>query len=532
MVKFIINKKKEFLFTYASDYLGALSCKKIFKFFTEDLGNDWEVVVAKEHGDKAHNHDHFHVYAKYIGEMKDGFTTRNQKYFYIPLDFNVIKIFNFEEPEIKEPFIYEREQTLLNIGRSYTGSVWNIIDNAIKQVYGFAEWKVIDTSMYFIKFKGKRYGPECASTINMIKYVTKNPIEEVLSNFDWKNRIEELKKSDEGKKKYREPDWVDMKKKGMTANEALEYIKTNFTREYFKFWYKWESPFYKYFCENKEDFEINPDAEYWIPIEVKKYFDEVYMPYFEHKEDREWLRKHRLDRPGSLVWIGDSQKGKTTVVRSLFVCNYYHTLIDGMIDFDENAPCVVLDDFHVNLKKYLPSWKCWLGCQTNFTVNPKYGKRRKINWGHPCIFLNNDDFRECKESPEKMNTIWNKTDLDYIKTNCTFVNTGSHELWKEPIGMEKFKYVKIKISDLRPELKNKPDQCDCGDCSLCWARIDNASEIEREEESGNSYVFLDSDEENKENKDPNLPRHEKTKRKIEFELGQLSPIRKNRRNTL
>lgn len=520
---FRINNKKEFIFTYATDYLGALTARGIYNLFTVTLGVDFDVIVSKEHGDKAHNHNHFHVYARYKGPNKNGFSTRNQKLFYVPLDFNIIKIYDFEEPDINMPFVYEKEETMLNLGKSWSGTAWSKINNAVVAHYGFAKWKIIDKSVYDVKYKGIKYGPECKSTISMIEYVTKNPIEEVLSNFDWKKKLDELKKSESDKKKNKEPDWVLMKQNGMTANEALEYIKNNFTREYFRYWYKWEAPFYKFFCENREDFEIDLEAEYWIPLEVKTYFDNVYKPYFDHRNDPNWLRKHRLDRPGSLVWIGDSQRAKTTVVRSLFLCNYYHTLIDGMTDFDENCPCVVLDDFHINLKKYLPSWKCWLGCQTNFTVNPKYGKRRKINWGHPCIFLNNEDFRECKESPEKLNTIWTETELNYIKTNCTFVNTGDQKLWEEPTGMDRFKYVKIKIKDFRPDLcKEEEEEEDLNDY---------ASDVDRECENGNSFIIIDSDDENDNNHNFVLPRLIRNKRSFETELGQLSPIPKRRRNS-
>lgn len=502
MAGFRIINKKEFLFTYATDYLGALTCKRLFNLFTKDLGKDWEVIVAKEHGDKANNHDHFHVYAKYIGPNTRGFSTRNQRYFYCPLDFNVVKIYNIESDQFDKPFYYEKEEDMLNEGQSWSGSTWSRINNAVVAKYGYAEWKPIDVSCYDVKYKGAKYGPECKSSITMIEYVLKNPIEDVLSNFDYKKRLEELKKE---KKERKTPDWKWMKEQNFSANEALDYLKENYLDQFMKNWARWETPFYKLFSQNKDDLKVNLDAEYWLPNVVYNYLVDVYMPYYEHRHDRDWLRAHRLDRPKSLVWIGESKRGKTSAVRSLFKGNYYHTLIDGMVDFDENAPCVILDDFHINLKKFMPGWKGWLGCQTDFTVNPKYGKRRKIAWGHPCIFLNNDDFRECQENEKN---IWSTSELDYFKENCVFINTGSMHVFKEPNELDKFRYVKVKVRDFRPDLVEEMEGSNQNEDDEL-----NASDIDREYEVMTPTLIIDDDEAT-----TSTPRLRKRKRSFEDEL--------------
>ena len=243
-----------------------------------------------------------------------------------------------------------------------------------------------------------------------------------------------------------------------------------------------------------------------------------------------------MDRPGSLVWIGDSQTAKSTVCKSLFLCNYYHTLIDGMVDFDENAPCVILDDFHPEIKKFLPSWKCWLGCQTKFTVNPKFGKRRKINWGHPCIWLNNYDLFESNER-ESVKDKFTKEDISYLNINCTFINTGSQKLWEEPKGLEKNLYTKIKIRDYRPDLveKEKEEQkqqeqiniCTCGDCSLCY---DRNPELKQQLDGYSS----DIDRENQLNEPTllNTPRPTKKRSRNDSELVKLKTTSKKRRNSI
>lgn len=502
MVKFFINQKKEFLFTYATDYLGALTKENIYNFFTVDLAGEWEVVIGKEHGDKAHNHDHFHVYAKYIGKAEKGFSTRKQDYFKVGLNYNVIKVYEIESDEFNEPFYYEKENDLLERGISWSGSAYSKITNALTEKYGYCKWKPIDCAFAYVKFKGAKYGPECKSTTKMIEYVIKNPIEDVLSNFDYKKRLEELKKEN---KERKTPDWKWMKEQNFSANEALDYLKENYLDQFMKNWARWETPFYKLFSQNKDDLKVNLDAEYWLPNVVYNYLVDVYMPYYEHRHDRDWLRAHRLDRPKSLVWIGESKRGKTSAVRSLFKGNYYHTLIDGMVDFDENAPCVILDDFHINLKKFMPGWKGWLGCQTDFTVNPKYGKRRKIAWGHPCIFLNNDDFRECQENEKN---IWSTSELDYFKENCVFINTGSMHVFKEPNELDKFRYVKVKVRDFRPDLVEEIEGSNQNEDDEL-----NASDIDREYEVMTPTLIIDDDEAT-----TSTPRLGKRKRSFEDEL--------------
>ena len=180
------------------------------------------------------------------------------------------------------------------------------------------------------------------------------------------------------------------------------------------------------------------------------------MPFYIHRMDEEWLSNHRMDRPKNLVWTGESQCGKTTFITSVTISNYYHTLIDGLESFDSNAPCVVLDDFHPEIKKYLPGWRCWLGSQNRFTVNPKYGRRRKITWGHPCVFLNNfdirtygqefDDFGRIKGNKE----ILNKEELRYLDVNCIFVDTANIKLYEDQSKREG--WVKICIRDYRHDL--------------------------------------------------------------------------------
>lgn len=115
----------------------------------------------------------------------------------------------------------------------------------------------------------------------------------------------------------------------------------------------------------------------------------------------------------------------------------------GLETFNENLQIVILDDFGIDLNKFLPGWKCWLGAQTGFSVNLKYGRRKKINWGHPCIFLSN------KKEATLMNLL-DEEERDYIRTNCIIIDTGKRFLYKKPKGDEELaKNEEITINKLR-----------------------------------------------------------------------------------
>lgn len=74
---FKINNKKEFLVTYPSDYLGNLTFESIKELFEKE--NQWNYIISKEKGHKkGHIHQHFHVYLKYKGENKRGFSRKGK----------------------------------------------------------------------------------------------------------------------------------------------------------------------------------------------------------------------------------------------------------------------------------------------------------------------------------------------------------------------------------------------------------------------------------------------------------------------
>nr|AFO38353.1 Rep B [Chickpea chlorotic dwarf virus] len=92
-------------------------------------------------------------------------------------------------------------------------------------------------------------------------------------------------------------------------------------------------------------------------------------------------------RVPSLYICGPTRTGKTTWARSLGRHNYWNGTID-FTTYDEHATYNVIDDIPF---KFVPLWKQLIGCQFDFTVNPKYGKKKKIKGGVPSIILTNRD---------------------------------------------------------------------------------------------------------------------------------------------
>lgn len=129
----------------------------------------------------------------------------------------------------------------------------------------------------------------------------------------------------------------------------------------------------------------------------------------------EWVRDElpKTDRPKTLVLIGPSRTGKTMWARSLGDHNYFNGTWNWR-EFDENKSYTIFDD--VDFKFFGPYWKQFFGAQRQFTVNPKYGKRRTIKWGKPSIWLSNRDgdprLIHSRGTPE----------YEWLSMNCVFVD--------------------------------------------------------------------------------------------------------------
>nr|AFD63082.1 replication associated protein [Tobacco yellow dwarf virus-A] len=160
----------------------------------------------------------------------------------------------------------------------------------------------------------------------------------------------------------------------------------------------------------------------WLEYSANKLFPpqpEIYQSTFTeedlqcHEDLQLWRDQHLYHEPRrprtripSLYICGPSRTGKTTWARSLGRHNYWNGTIDFTV-YDDHATYNVIDDIPF---KFVPLWKQLIGCQSDFTVNPKYGKKKKIKGGVPCIILCNDDEDWLKNmSPAQ---------IEYFEANC------------------------------------------------------------------------------------------------------------------
>lgn len=441
----LINNAKAFIVTYASTFGGMITLGKITNFLETYMNTrfkKWYGIVAKEEPDEEIHREHFHGLFWLPDSEKKKFNVHSHS-----LDIRIPDIVSVQigQDNKGEPAF---EYIPYIPGESAGELQWRIVQCFGKQ----CPWKILNRA--HPNLKKFHYG----KLETMFDYVIKQN-----KAFWCTDTLEELKmivKQDKTFKQQRKsskrPDWAAMKEKGMTFDEAIEFLKENFPNQFMDNWHKWEPAALKFFDIKEEEEEIDWDAEYWLPNELINWFDVYVRPFTEHVHDKEWQKRNRNKRPKSLIWIGKSKRGKTTVAKA-FMGNYYHHMMDGYRSFKPNAPVTVIDDFHWDFNKYFTNWRCWLGAQTKFTVNPKYGRRKKIDWGHPCVVLHNKSILEY----EGKNCSFDEEDFEYINENCVVINTGSQYLWEKPGGncIEMLKYRKIKLSYFKPTwLETKKDE--------------------------------------------------------------------------
>lgn len=87
----------------------------------------------------------------------------------------------------------------------------------------------------------------------------------------------------------------------------------------------------------------------------------------------------------------------------------YFNSFFNMEELDTDADYAVMDDL-IGGFEFFRSYKCWLGCQAEFTLTDKYRKKMKFMWGKPTIMCMNED---PTSSPH--------VDLDWLRLNCDIV---------------------------------------------------------------------------------------------------------------
>lgn len=448
-------RQKTYLITYASTFLDQISVGIICEeadYRKQNLNKPrWEVLVAKEMPDEEIHREHFHTYWNWIATKPKQPNITSEKYWDIPLPRPIV---SFMGKDSKGKRCVVREE--------FYDSFYN--DDEIEQICieeGYEKWTKITDAHPNIEPVTK------GTDGNVIRYCVKQK-GTIRSDFEYNERLKYLDSLVKEKtkktvtKQKREPDWATMKKNGWTLDQVLDFIKEEFPKEMINNYYKWSSGIHMVFGASKKiNFEIEYDKTYWVPNKYLNWVKTELRPFVINRNNQEWLNRNRHTRPKSCIWIGPTQIGKTTVVRSTCDNNYYQFGFDGMEDFESNKPITILDDFAKKVTAFLPGWKCWLGSQTDFTINPKYGRRRRVEWGHPTVFLNNNNVLD------KTISEFSDDDLDYIYNNCVVVYSGKRKLWQKPTDLEELaSCTEITVKELRTlagyenELTEPPSEID------------------------------------------------------------------------
>lgn len=252
-----------------------------------------------------------------------------------------------------------------------------------------------DTTLFDIEdMMGETYHPhidKVRGVKNMIQYCTKED-EVPFANFDYKLN---------GKKN--EIDWEEVYNTEFDSAQAfLDYMKKNhpgyYTNHYIPL---------REIANDNYGSKIKPFIPKYtvfnnVPFACKAWVDN-------------YLHNNELDRPLSLILVGETRTGKTAWARSLGRHMYFGEYFN-LDCWDDDAEYAIFDDFDKEGKKleeYFPQWKCWFGAQEEFTVTDKYRRKQSVKWGKPIIFITNNEI-ECSS----------KT-LDYIRKNSIRVNVYS-----------------------------------------------------------------------------------------------------------
>lgn len=102
-----------------------------------------------------------------------------------------------------------------------------------------------------------------------------------------------------------------------------------------------------------------------------------------------WLDNEfiKVERAKCLIVVGATRLGKTALFRGLFPQAIFWRNAVLLDTFDENAPCIIMDDIYWD---YIPNKKTYLTQMGEATVTSKYRQMTRVNVKMPCIVLLNE----------------------------------------------------------------------------------------------------------------------------------------------
>lgn len=394
-----------FLITYANDYWGSLDHQEIINLFNN---SNWNYCISKETGHAVTDHEHYHLYLKYIGTNKSGFSTRNKNIWDLPLKIataNLLTKFNSEEwPVNKE-------------GNKITMAHPNI------------------------KFKGDKTDENCKNTYKMLSYVVKQTKQldesdwKIWSNFNWEEELLLLENKQKTCKKQQSKEkefcsWLKeqvLTRPKATKNEIKRDIMKNDDYNYI-----YMSKYFNYNRLINDLFRSKPKSKpipvwniYYVPVELKIYLDKL-DKWFE-----KWSKNQQPkgSRPSPLFLSGGGSCGKSSLISCMGTFSYWCN-IWNMNNWEGEASFNFFDDYDGSEdykgNQLSSNWtilKPWIGGQPSVTISGKYKEPETVDNDKPCIFVSNKRFED--RFPEEAREY-------FYEVGGTVVNLGKNKLYLKP----------------------------------------------------------------------------------------------------
>ena len=406
---FFINKKKEFIVTYPRDFVHMKTKDFVFNGLKTLLKeNKFQYIIGQEHNKSGNIH--YHVYLKCL--KKNGFNTRDQRIFDIPLPSRIVSF---------KSITGACEEQLL-----YSDFLCN--ENKVKEYCeekGYHTYLILKEAHCNIVFKGDKNYEWAKDTESMIDYVTKedkNP----LSDFDWKTVLENLRKGQDKEKKLTKRDelsygffnWlVQEKDSGKTKEEIwnliqknpdyvyVAYSNINNTEKVINNLFKNEStpkpvPYYGVYHLPRELAEFLDYLDNWIRL----WYTEIIFKLEENKDlkfDNLWedfVKKYN-ERPKSCYIYGEACSGKTSLLACFYSfshwCNGWNPN-----NYNQRTAFNFFDDYDGMCgggnwdKSDFSYLKPWMGCQQLVSISGKYITPRTVKNHKPCVFISNFKINE------------------------------------------------------------------------------------------------------------------------------------------
>ncbi|KAF8238220.1 hypothetical protein L208DRAFT_1375269 [Tricholoma matsutake] len=134
-------------------------------------------------------------------------------------------------------------------------------------------------------------------------------------------------------------------------------------------------------------------------------------------EMKQWVEEEfpkRGDRPKALILWGPTWMGKMEWARSLWNHLYMGSMFNANA-LDEASDYVIFDN--CDLGDLDMDYKMWIGGMDELYGSKTSKGKGRMKWGKLCIWLSNDDLRDCK-----------KWDKEWVDGNAVVINL-THKLW-------------------------------------------------------------------------------------------------------